>query len=257
MERNVTVRTPESVDFYYELAGLGSRFMAVAIDLVLQVLVLIAVLIGVSSAAPRISDFAKTLHLNQNVIESIVIAGAILFFFFLFYGYFIIFEALSNGQTPGKRLMEIRVVRDGGYPIDFMSSLIRNLIRVVETIFGFYAISAISALVSPQNKRLGDLAAGTIVVRDRGFEVVDPKRWLRADGAVSPSTLAGVATLSADEVALARRYVERRTTLDPKAAHEAAARIASAVRSKLGAAAQGLNDDELLVRIAASDFRPR
>ncbi len=86
--------------------------------------------------------------------------------FIVFFGYFIVFEALWRGQTPGKRALHIRVVRDGGYPLDFGSSLIRNLVRVGEAALGFYAISAVSALASSENKRLGDFAAGTIVVRD-------------------------------------------------------------------------------------------
>ena len=86
--------------------------------------------------------------------------------FVVLFGYFIVFEALWNGQTPGKKLLGLRVVRDGGYPIDFGASLIRNLIRVGEQLIGYYILAAISALISPENKRLGDLAAGTIVVRD-------------------------------------------------------------------------------------------
>ncbi|MBV9271246.1 MAG: RDD family protein, partial [Candidatus Eremiobacteraeota bacterium] len=76
------------------------------------------------------------------------------------------FEALWQGQTPGKKLLGIRAMRDGGIPIDFTSALVRNLIRVGEASLGFYALSAISTLLSPENKRLGDYAAGTIVVRD-------------------------------------------------------------------------------------------
>ena len=87
----------------------------------------------------------------------------------VFFGYFIIFEAAWNGQTPGKKLLGMRVVRDGGYPIDFGASLIRNLIRVGEQILGYYLLAAISMLLSPENKRLGDIAAGTIVVRDARF----------------------------------------------------------------------------------------
>ena len=84
----------------------------------------------------------------------------------LFFGYFIIFEALWNGQTPGKKALGIRVVRDGGYAIDFGASLVRNLIRVGELLIGTYTLSAVAMLLSPENKRLGDIAAGTIVVRD-------------------------------------------------------------------------------------------
>lgn len=257
MERSVSVRTPESIDFYYELAGLGSRFMAVAIDFLVQALAAIVISIIFLSAARGIDALARNLHANQARWDSVVVAVWFLTLFLIFFAYFVLFEVLWHGQTPGKKLMGIRVVRDGGYPVDFMSSLIRNALRLIEFSVGAYAISAISALLSPQNKRLGDLAAGTIVVRDRGFEVSDPKRWLSGDEAVMGAGLAGTSNLTADEVALVQRYVYRRTTLDPKAAAEAAARIASALRPKLGPAADRLGDDELLVRIAASGSRAR
>src|SRR6202035_1946388 len=89
-----------------------------------------------------------------------VIAG-----FALFFGYFIAFELLWNGQSPGKRLLGLRVLRDGGFPVDAGASVIRNLVRILEAGLGFYAISAVVTLLSPENKRLGDFAAGTIVVR--------------------------------------------------------------------------------------------
>ena len=98
---------------------------------------------------------------------AILIALAVLAIFMLFFGYFIAFEWLWNGRTPGKRALGIRVMRDGGFPVDFTSSLIRNVVRILEFGLAFYAISALSTLLSPQNRRLGDFAAGTIVVRDR------------------------------------------------------------------------------------------
>ena len=76
-----------------------------------------------------------------------------------------------NGQTPGKRALGIRVVRDGGFPVDAGASILRNIIRVIEMSLGFYVVSAIVMLVSPENKRAGDYAAGTIVVRDSADEV--------------------------------------------------------------------------------------
>ena len=91
---------------------------------------------------------------------SLAIALVVTIVFVILFGYFIVFEALWNGQTPGKKLLGLRVVRDGGYPIDFGASLIRNLIRVGEWILGYYLLAAVSALLSPENKRLGDIAAG-------------------------------------------------------------------------------------------------
>ncbi|MBV8204127.1 MAG: RDD family protein, partial [Candidatus Eremiobacteraeota bacterium] len=135
MERSVTVRTPEAIAFYYELAGLGSRFLALCVDTVIQVAVLVALLtVGIASTR-GVTAIASSLHIGQKMLGSSVAAAIILTIFLLFYGYFIAFEMLWSGQTPGKRLLGIRVVRDGGYPVELGGSIIRNLIRVLE--FGF------------------------------------------------------------------------------------------------------------------------
>jgi len=165
VERNLEVTTGESVAFSYELAGLGSRFLAVFIDLTIQVaaavvlgLLLVAFAGAYDGAAAR--AFGKYERSTGIAIASFAAFG-------LFFGYFIIFEAFANGRTPGKRLVGIRVVRDGGYPVDLSGSVIRNVVRILEASLGFYVISAICALVSPRNQRLGDMAGGTIVVREQ------------------------------------------------------------------------------------------
>lgn len=253
MERTVTVRTPESVAFYYDLAGLGSRFLAMFVDLTLQMLFTFAWVLAVSMAVEPLSVALARLHLKTAAIVSVFSAALIMLIFLTFFGYFIIFETWWNGQTIGKRFLGIRVVRDGGYPLDFMAAAIRNLIRVIEFAFG-YVPSAICALLSPQNKRLGDIVAGTIVVRDRAFEVTDPSRWLSVDQPLRPAQL-DFSGLDADETALVRRFVERRTTMDSAARRAAAQRIAAPVRVKLGPSVAGLSDEELLVRIAATARR--
>jgi uncharacterized RDD family membrane protein YckC len=248
------VRTPESIAFSYELAGLGSRFLAVAIDLVIQILIAIAIGFAFSLAAQRSGDVAKTAHVPSAQLTSLVIAILILVIFLIFDGYFIIFEALWNGQTPGKRLLGIRVVRDGGYPIDLGSSVLRNLIRVVEAIF-IYVPAAVCALLSPQNKRIGDYAAGTIVVRDRAFEVSHPDTWLQGDTAPQLAPLVAAEALTPEEWTVVDRYVERRTSLPPGVAADSAARIARALRPKVGDAGASLTDDDLLLRLSASRRR--
>lgn len=159
MERRLGIRTGESIVIEYELAGLGSRFLAMFSDFVIQIVVtvLATILLVTLSAIMRLS--------LGELGRATTLAVLSIFIFMVFFGYFIIFETMWNGTTPGKRMLGIRVVRDGGYPVDFMSAVIRNAIRPLEFALGFYSVSAIVALISPQNKRLGDFAAGTIVVR--------------------------------------------------------------------------------------------
>jgi uncharacterized RDD family membrane protein YckC len=256
MERSVTVRTPESIAFHYELAGLGSRFLAVAVDWIFQIVLAIGVLIAFGYASAGINRALSSLHLKQSQTDSVITACEIVLFFLIFFGYFIAFEAWWNGQTPGKRAIGIRVVRDGGYPIGFTESVIRNLIRVLEVALFLYGVSAISAIMSAANKRLGDFAAGTIVVRDSTFEVTNPAQWLEGDADPAPAMgVGGVSALSDDELSVVHRYLERRSQLEPEVAQQLAHRVAASLRPKLGPEVAELDDYELLRRVGAA--RPR
>lgn len=246
MDRNVDVRTPESIAFTYELAGLGSRFLALMIDTVVQLLVAIAIFLGILWASSRLPTPAK--HLAQGgdvekIAAAILVALIVIVIFMIFFGYFIVFEIFWSGQTPGKRALGIRVVRDGGYPIDFGASLVRNIIRIGEQLLGYYALSAVSMVFSPENKRLGDLAAGTIVVRDARLS-------LPANLRVEPTPqYSATLYLSGDERALVKRFIERRDMLDPQRRKELAAQLAGRVRERVPADLQRLDDEALLDRL--------
>jgi uncharacterized RDD family membrane protein YckC len=254
LERWVTVRTPEAVAFSYELAGLGSRFLALLVDSIVQGFIIAVVLIAIAVAAPRVPISAAALHLSPKTFESTVVAVAIVLFFTIFYGYFVFFEKIWNGQTPGKRALGIRVVRDGGYPVELMDSIVRNLIRVLEMALGFYFLSVVSMVLSSENKRLGDYAAGTIVVRDRSMEIKDTAAWTRDRDDKSALTNQVLAALSRDELALVDLYAARRSTLNPKTSQEAAAKIAATLRPKLQGELAQLPDDDLIMRIATREI---
>jgi uncharacterized RDD family membrane protein YckC len=248
MERNVEVATGESVAFTYELAGLGSRFFAVFIDLTIQfsVLILAALIVGwILSSVPVTAKATSLTKVESAILTSVVVIG----FFILFVGYFIIFEWRWNGRTPGKRLLGIRVVRDGGFPLDFTAAVVRNVVRILEAALGFYAISAISTLLSPSNRRLGDMAAGTIVVRDKRYERF--KTLPLGRDADQPDD-AVARDLTGAERDLIRRYVDRRPTLGLEARTAVAAQIAATVRPKLAASFDHIDDDHLLVHLAAT-----
>lgn len=244
MDRTLSVKTPESIAFSYELAGIGSRFLAVAIDLAIQLAILFAIFWGLT----LISFSMTAAHVGGAVnkyAESIAIGFLVAIVFLVFFGYFILFEAFLNGRTPGKKLMGLRVVRDGGYPIDFTSAAIRNLIRVGEATLGFYAISAIACIASPENKRLGDMAAGTIVVRDSPIASLST---LVAQSQEAPRTT----MLTDQEHAIVDQFVARRKTLAPAVRAQLAARIAAQIRHRVSYDLQKLPDEELLTRLSAS-----
>ena len=246
MDRDLDVRTPESIALTYHLAGLGSRFLALAIDMAIQAIVAWALLIGLVMAASRVASAAKPPPLsgNEKVVEAIAVALLVTIVFAIFFGYFIAFEALWNGRTPGKKIVGVRVVRDGGYPIDFGAALIRNLIRVGEALIGAYGLSAIAMLVSPENKRLGDIAAGTIVVRES--RVAPPA--IALETAPEPS-YGATRYLSGEERALVKRFLERRDGLALEQRRDLAMRLADRIRPRLPGDLRRIDDESLLERL--------
>ncbi|HEY9180545.1 MAG TPA: RDD family protein, partial [Candidatus Baltobacteraceae bacterium] len=132
MDRTISVRTPESIAFSYELAGLGSRFLALAFDMFVQLVVLVGIMWGLAYAGAHMVSVTKHPAIGDRTAQSIGYAIVIAILFIVFFGYFIAFEAFWNGQTPGKKLLGIRVARDGGYALDLGAAFIRNLIRIGE-----------------------------------------------------------------------------------------------------------------------------
>jgi uncharacterized RDD family membrane protein YckC len=244
MDRTLEVRTPESIAFSYDLAGVGSRFLALAIDFTIQIVAVILIFWALVALSGHVRPGSIVLARTDRVIYNLAIAFIVAVVFLIFFGYFIAFETLWNGQTPGKRLLGIRVVRDGGYPVDFMASLIRNLIRVGEMALGFYAISAVVAVLSPLNKRIGDIAAGTIVIRESRME--SPEQMLRE---VAEPVYAATAYVSGEERSLIRRFLERRHDLVAARRVSLAHQLADRVRPRVPTDLQRLDDEDLLERL--------
>ena len=207
-EQTVDVETPELVVLTYSIAGIGSRAMAAITDLLLVAgaFVVLGLIFFAVVAAGGFAGF--------DLGGSWGIALLIIVQFALLWGYYVLFEGLMDGQTPGKRLHRIRVVREGGYSVTFGASAVRNLIRVIDMqpLF-FYLVGMISVLATKRGRRLGDLVAGTIVVREdaRRSAPVAPSATASA-GQEHASTLQ--TQLSEDEYVVLSRFVERWSTLD-------------------------------------------
>src|SRR5919206_244423 len=170
MTETYVVQTPENVAVSYELAGVGSRFIAAAIDSIVQIVTIILVVLAMSVAGGLASSSRVTRDLptpSQDQIGIWVVAVLLVALFLLLWGYYAAFEMAWNGQTPGKRLARLRVLRQSGYPIGPIDALIRNLVRLVDFLPMAYGIGVVVMLVDARSRRLGDLAAGTIVVKER------------------------------------------------------------------------------------------
>ncbi len=212
-----SVLTPERVSLQYDIAGIGSRGAAAIVDTLFQSVALLVIFIALSAGLAAGSAFfplgsgpgAATLFIALFALGLFAVAD----------GYFMLFEILWNGQTPGKRMLGIRVIRENGYPMRPIDAVIRNVVRLVDWLPGAYGIGVLTMLLNKRSKRLGDFASGTIVVREgsRGATV------LLMPTEAEPS---GVRLSSADAT-LVRDFLVRRATMDPQARADLAARLAA------------------------------
>jgi uncharacterized RDD family membrane protein YckC len=235
------IETPEQTSIEFPLAGIGSRFLAFLIDILIQsgaaiVLVLLFVGLGYSARGVfgRIPDFAGPW-----------IAGILIFLaFLLMYGYFILFESLWNGQTPGKRLTHIRVIKDSGQPITAIDAVARNLLRLIDQMPFAYGLGVLCAWISPQSKRLGDYVAGTVVVHEKPLENVT-LQWEAP--AQSSAHHYGANRLTPEEFALIETFLSRRGALEAGVRYDTASGIVRRIESKLTFPPEGKPSAEKLL----------
>jgi len=165
-DETLVIETPERVPLHFALASIGNRFIACAIDHTIQLVALIALVI----VFLLIRDFSDV---GSRLISAPkwVVALLIILVFLLMSGYFVVFEWIWNGQTPGKRWLKLRVIREDGRPISFFEATVRNLLRNFDIMPSpFYSIGLISVFATERDQRVGDLVAGTVVVREREAE---------------------------------------------------------------------------------------
>lgn len=206
LSQTVDVETPELVVFSYTIAGVGSRALAALIDSLICIATIILIMIGVAISSTR-----RAAGATPGVFDAWAAAIFVLAIFCVIWGYYVLFEGLADGQTPGKRLLRLRVVRDGGYSVTFGASAVRNLVRLVDIQpMPSYAVGIVTIMFSKSGKRLGDIVAGTIVVREALVREIAPAAAPVAAG--TPSSLD--TALTEDEFTVLERFMERRASLD-------------------------------------------
>lgn len=236
-EDRLTIDTPEGVPLELTLAGVGSRFASALIDYVFQFIILLA--LGVLLAVLGLGPFSGT---------SFASAIWVLGFFVVFWGYDVAFEVLNSGRTPGKRMNGLRVVRESGAPVNFTTSAVRNVLRIIDILPPPTYLVGISAiLVTRRNQRVGDLVAGTLVVRER--------RGLPPEMRISPSIQVpawDTSAISADELDAAVAFLGRRRDLPAGARVQLASELAGRLRPKVGGAPEADGDEMFLERLVAA-----
>ena len=179
----------------------------------------------------------------------------LLFYFFLYFGYFALFEIIWNGQTPGKRKAGIRVIKDSGRPLTPAESIARNLMRIVDWMPVFYAVGILTAVLNKENKRLGDLVAGSLVVRESSFQDLKPA-WHAGQGPPVPAlSPLGAPQLSPAECALIDSFLNRRFDLEPDVRFRMADEILRRIRQKLTLPADNSLSTEKILEALAYERR--
>jgi len=243
------IDTPENVTFDYDVSGIGSRFLAALVDTLL-IFLLQFLVIGVLTWTLGASSISNTLGAWLYAILGLIAFG-------FFWGYYIFFEIAWNGQTPGKRWTGIRVIRMDGTPVAATEVIIRNLVRIIDLLPTAYGVGVLSMFITDKSRRIGDLAAGTVVVHDRPTtrSIAD----LQTDRARALATISAhlplptnfpIDRITEKDVQLIEEYLLRRYYLTNR--EQMAAHLLGSLATRLGLepdAFPAADADELLVSI--------
>lgn len=236
LDDRVTVAGAEGIDLDLVLAGVGSRGAAFLVDLALQS----AALFVVTAAAAVVAD-----------VGTAVVAIAA---FVIFLGYPILAEAFAGGRTVGKALLGISVVAVDGTPVTFLAASIRNVVRLVDSLPGVYAVGIIAVLATSRNQRVGDLAAGTLVVHRPRAAVPSSPGGVSQASQASPADMAAwdVSAVTADEVAALRSFLGRRDSLDPRSRADLAQTLSFQILPKVAGVPLEGGPEVFLERVVAA-----
>jgi len=229
--KTVTIRTPESIELEFVLAGIGSRAVALVVDYLCLGTGLFVLSLIYSVVLVQLLALDAVLSIATETLQLWITAIFLILLFALYIGYFVLFETLWFGQSPGKRYTKIRVIRDDGQPERITQATLRSLLRPVDDILfvGFFCI-----MLTAQEKRLGDWLAGTLVVQvdpNSPGQITIPER----SQAIGQDLLAliDMAHLSPDDLATIRDFLQRRAHLSPKAKTQVSDQLARRYRDQL------------------------
>lgn len=235
LDDRVTVAGAEGIDLDLVLAGVGSRGAAFLVDLLLQVVVLAAVTAAAGAAG---------------VVGPAVVAVAV---FLIFLGYPILAEAFAGGRTVGKAALGISVVSVDGTAETFLAATIRNVVRLVDSLPGVYLVGIIAVLATSRNQRVGDLAAGTLVVHRPRAMAATPAGGSRvAEASVAEMAGWDVSAVTAEEVAALRSFLDRRGSLDPRSRADLAQTLSFQILPKVAGVPLEGGPEVFLERVVAA-----
>jgi uncharacterized RDD family membrane protein YckC len=244
MQQKLSIDTPEQINLEYELAGPGSRFMALFVDLMIQSLAVVVIVLVLAIGGVAVNPFRGG--------RSWMLALTMLLVFAVQWGYFAVFEILWKGQTPGKRQAGIRVINETGREASVYEAVARNLLRAVDALPGPYALGAIVMFLSPQSKRIGDYVAGTVVIHDRKLE--DRAIFFNPAGQ-DPAEPIDCQALGTNDLQVLETFLQRRLDLPYEVRRRTADKLAKHFRQKCAIPEGTHTDNENLLETLVRGFR--
>jgi uncharacterized RDD family membrane protein YckC len=242
LDERHTITTPEGVDLELVLTGVGSRFPAAVLDAFIELVIVVALSFVIGS---------------NSGTGNITLAFYLVAIFLVVFGYDIAFETLNHGRTPGKAAAGLRVLQLDGSPVGFFTSTVRNVLRIIDFLPLFYAVGVVSMIATTKRQRLGDLAAGTVVVRERRQPRPKPSQLQIPPApddldAVDRYATWDVATVTNDEVGVVQQFLDRRATLTAPARSHIGTDLAARLRPKVKGAPTDLDAEAFLEALAAA-----
>lgn len=226
-EPDYSISTPENVDLHLEIAGIGNRLIAQAVDLAIIASVNLLIILGslvMGYYMSTIMSDPKARTIAIGIFAMLIILAV----FFIQAAYFLFFEGAWHGQTPGKRLAGIRVIEINGQPIGWTASLIRNLVRMLDN---FMFLGLLVVIFNKNERRVGDLAAGTLVVRERQANLAASE--IKTASHVHGDDRLDIGRITPEEYDILTEFLKRRKILDKIHRPQLAKRLAEHFADKL------------------------
>ncbi|MBN2534088.1 MAG: RDD family protein [Spirochaetales bacterium] len=231
-KESIEIETPEKIIFTYNISSTGTRIFAYTIDVIIQIVVVVLLILLVSSTG--LFSFSLSSDGFSRELNGLLIAFAFLLYFFIQWGYFIVFEVIMEGQSPGKKIMKIRVIRTNGEPLDLPTIILRNLLRAVDAFPFYHLVGGLVSIVDSRSRRIGDIVSDTIVVKEMIFNLKEPNSFTvfltsGKEGAFSFFNK----KLNEEDLYILRRFLNEKGHLSKEKQDEIALKLAQSIKKRL------------------------
>lgn len=248
-----SISTPENVDLHLELAGMGNRVLACLIDTFLTFAAIALIFLAAWGAFTGIGMSPIPSHV-KGIAYGFVLMVSLFVAFIVNFGYHMFFEGTWQGQTPGKRVAHIRVIEQNGQPVGWPAVIIRNLVRVFDQ--GVILVGLLSMIVDKNERRFGDLAAGTLVIRERASELTSKVAQLTTTPPSAHPLVLDVGRITPEEYEILVSFLKRRTQMSRSHRPLVAKRLTEHFENRLGEQSQFTNGEAFLEQIY-NDYQSR